>query len=64
MGDEVTGGRAFVERMVSEAESKIQDTEEVISIMKLAGEDVGDEEAMIAELKTKIARYRKALEAR
>lgn len=60
---ENAGGRALVERMVAEAEAKIKDTEEVIAIMKLAGEDVKDEEELLAELKARVARYRAALEA-
>lgn len=62
MNGEINGGRALVERMVSEAESKIKDTEEVIGIMKLAGEDVSDEEALLKDLKAKVARYRAALQ--
>ncbi|MDD3523849.1 MAG: hypothetical protein PHQ41_04030 [Candidatus Cloacimonetes bacterium] len=47
--------------MVSEAEAKIGQTEEVIDIMRLAGEDVTDEESAIADLKERIAKYRGAL---
>ncbi|MDD4987043.1 MAG: hypothetical protein PHQ43_15000 [Dehalococcoidales bacterium] len=61
MNGEINGGRALVERMVNEAEGKIRDAEEVIGIMKLAGEDVSDEENLLAELKEKVARYRAAL---
>ncbi len=54
-------GKALIERMVSEAEAKIGQTEEVIDIMRLAGEDVTDEESAIADLKERIAKYRGAL---
>ncbi len=55
------GGRALVEQMVADAESKIKDTAEVIAIMKLAGEDVNDEAELLSELRTRVSRYRDAL---
>jgi hypothetical protein len=55
------GGRALVEQMVTDAESKIKDTAEVIAIMKMAGEDVNDEEELLSELRARVSRYRDAL---
>jgi len=62
-GDIVTG-RALVEKMVTAAEDKIRDTEELLVIMELAGEDVSDEKELIGDLKLKVARYRAALNTR
>lgn len=46
---------------MSDAERKIAQTRELIEIMEMAGEDLTDEKAALAELTARVARYRAAL---
>jgi len=61
MAENNESGRALVARMVSEAEAQIKNTEELIDIMALAGEDVTEEKLALSQLKERVARYRAAL---
>lgn len=53
--------RQQIETLVSDAEKRIIETRELIEIMEMAGEDLRDEKAALAELTTRVARYRAAL---
>jgi hypothetical protein len=57
-------GRALIERMITDAEQKIEQTEDVVEIMRLAGEDVTEETSLLVELKVRVGKYRAALEGR
>lgn len=51
-----------IEVLVSDAERKITETRELISIMEMAGEDLAEEKSALAELEARVARYRAALD--
>ena len=53
--------REQIEKLVSDAEAQIRSTRELIEIMEMAGEDLTDEKAAIADLTARVARYRAAL---
>lgn len=57
-------GRQLIERMITDAEQKIAQTEDVVEIMRLAGEDVTEETGLLSELKVRVGKYRSALEGR
>ncbi len=56
-----SSAREQIEVLVSDAEQKIAQTRELIEIMEMAGEDLTDEKAALAELTARVARYRAAL---